>query len=113
MPSTPRLRTPDFSVTSSPTPANISGIAAVTALEVSALACWISIRPGRGKSVGLRCNGTAAHAGIHKQVSAQQAEQQQPLEHAGERLRQLHRGLHRFAAEVQQRHQETRQYDAN
>src|ERR1700744_1260697 len=105
MPSTPRLSTPDFSVTSSPSPASISGIAATTALAVRAvigprfMAAFLVREPGRP---------TATQAVMDEQVAAEQREQQQALEHAADRLRQLQRNLHRLAAEIKQRHQQAR-----
>ena len=53
-----------------------------------------------------------AQTEIHEQIGRQQIEQQQALEQAGDGRRQLQTELHRFAAEVEQRHQQRREHDA-
>src|SRR5499426_1552212 len=103
IPSTPRLRTPERSVTSSPSAASISGIAAATALATSGLI---------ESMVPLRERGPApVEAEVHEHLAAEEEHEQQPLEHERDRSRQLERDLRRLAAEVQQRHEQRRKRD--
>src|SRR5215831_6160999 len=103
IPSTPRLRTPERSVTSSPSAASISGIAAATALATSGLI---------ESTVPLRERGAATvQPEVHQHLAAEEEHQEQPLEHERDRSRQLEGDLRRFAADIEQRHQEGRERD--
>src|SRR5436190_12731706 len=125
IPSTPRLSTPDFSTTSSPSAANTSG---VPAARLSSRSCvnvsTLSRPPGAARVGGCvtrkmiaamshRCRGLDdAHAEIDEHVGCQQEEQQRPLEETGHGRGQREVHLRRFAAEVEQRHQDAGEDDA-
>src|SRR5450755_4736845 len=127
MPSTPRLRTPDFSVTNSPSAAKTNGVppASVNATSVAtcsaapsmavSLATLSSSSADFERSRGSSgCGATdAADAKIDEHVHRQQKEQQGPLEEARDRRRQREVDLRRFTAKVQERHQEAREHNAD
>ena len=106
MPSTPRFSTPDFSVTSSPSAAYTSG---VPAASVSTTSCAsVSIRPRAGRAAG----APDAQPVIDEDVRGEQEEEQRPLEQSSDGRRQRQVDLRRFAAEIQERHEEAREHDS-
>src|SRR5579863_9188809 len=92
MPSTPKLSTPDFSVTSSPSAANSIGVEARTVVRRMAVSIFM-----RALS---RDRMAAAHPIADQDFASQQEEQQHPLEHAGHGDRQVHRYLSRLPADI-------------
>jgi hypothetical protein len=57
--------------------------------------------------------GRPAHAVVDQRVAGQQREQQQALEHAGQRLGQAQARLRQLAADVEHAHQHRREDDAH
>ena len=101
MPSMPRLRTPDFSTTSSPSAASTSGVAAM----------MVPVKIA-DEQVHQRMPSDPADAVEDEEIGGQQEEQQDALEHPRQRRRQAERHLHGFAAEEKQRHQQPAEHDA-
>src|SRR5690606_34788351 len=107
VPSTPRVRTPDRSVTSSPSAASASGVPARIAPARTAMTV---ARPAMGlhRAAGAK----EPDAGADEHVRSEYEEQQQALEHAGHRRRQVEPDLQCLAAQVQQRHEQAGEQDA-
>src|SRR5690242_9820216 len=102
MPSTPRLSTPDFSTTSSPSAANTSGVPAARLRRTSCVIVSMSTDHSRLHD---------ANAIVDEHVGCEQEEQQRSLEES--RHRRWHRkiDLRGFATEIQQRHQHVGEHD--
>src|SRR5882672_3748640 len=110
MPSTPRLRTPERSATSSPVAANTSGVAAIMALiRMLARSSMVSVL----HRVGGRAPRDPARAVVHQHVGGEQKEQEHALEHGRRSARQAHGDLRRLAADVGQRQQQPGEQDAD
>src|SRR5690606_30430265 len=109
IPSTPRLSTPDRSETSSPSAAKRSGVAATTI--VSSIPCSSSIPMARLHGKARRRPGDP-HPVEDQRVAGEDEEQQQPLEDAGDLLRDGVGNLHALTAEIGQRQDEAGDDDA-
>src|SRR5690606_17461796 len=90
MPSTPRLRTPARSVTSSPSDAMTSGVAAVMTVSIMAS----SMRTSR------RLTPDQANAIVNERIAGKHEEQEEPLEDAADLVGNADRKLSGLAAEI-------------
>src|SRR4051794_18280874 len=102
MPSMPRLRTPDFSTTSSPSGANIRGVAAMMVPVKMAMNRSIRLSPAQSEGRSscrlqrMRVSGGPyqANAIKNEEVGCEQEEQKDALEDARQRRGQAQRHLH-------------------
>src|SRR4051794_11651262 len=90
MPSTPRLRTPERSTTSSPAAASKSGVEAAITARMMASSSTIGA-PRRGRDV--------ADAVNNERVAGEHVEQQHPLEHLGQVERHFEGNLRALATD--------------
>src|SRR5215471_9343930 len=90
MPSTPRLRTPERSTTSSPDAASNSGVEAATTDRMMASSSGMH---------GLPDGAQHTDAVDDERIAGQHVEQQNALEHLGEVERHLHRDLRALPAD--------------
>src|SRR5215467_4734101 len=105
MPSAPKFKTPDRSVISSPSAVMINGVPATmvaNSIEVTIVSMALLGRLGG-----------AAQPVLNEHVRAEEKKQEHPLEHLGDRRRQAQVLLRLLAADVQQRHQQTREKNAD
>src|SRR5215213_2004754 len=105
MPSTPRLRTPDRSTTSSPSAVSISGVEAV--MMVRMRACSMSIISLRRCHAGWRGPRREAQAVEDEGVAGENEEQENALEDPRYLLRHAQSDLGRLAAHIAQRQYQT------
>src|SRR5262245_57260656 len=121
MPSTPGLRTPARSATSSPVAASTSGVAAIMTLMRMLLRRSTLIRPLRslGRRLGwprLRwCERAAclpARSIVHQHVGCQHEEQEHALEGGDGGAGQAHADLRHLAADAGQRQQQAGEQNA-
>src|SRR3954469_21344463 len=104
MPSTPRLRTPERSTTSSPAAANNSGVEAAITEMMMASSSPIG---------GLRESPDQPDAVDRQRIAGQHEEQQYALKHLGQIERHLHRYLRALAADECQRQEQPGNQDAD
>ena len=114
MPSAPRLTMPARSLISSPRPAIAStvpalSVAATAGARTASIRSAIRARARDGHAPAAH----PQHAVVDQRVAGQQREQQQALEHAGQRLRQPEPRLRQLAADVEHAHQQRREDDAD
>src|SRR5215208_4853523 len=105
MPSTPRLRTPDRSTTSSPSAVSISGVEAV--MMVRMRACSMSISSLRRCHAGWRGPRREAQTVKDEGVAGENEEQENALEDPRYLLRHAQSDLCRLAAHIAQRQYQT------
>src|ERR1700677_1259271 len=106
MPSTPRLRTPERSTTSSPEAASRSGVDAVITVMMKLtekISFKISARTSGMGGQGGSWGAYQAEAVDDQGVAGEHVEQQNALEYLGEVEGNLHRYLRLFAANERQR----------
>src|SRR5881296_569305 len=115
IPSAPRLTMPARSLINRPRPAMASTVPAFSVAAISRANDSISgladLLSGGSDRLHRWCGGHAlpAHAVMNQGVAGEQREQQQPLEHAGQRLRQPEARLRELAADLEHAHQHRRE----
>src|SRR5215831_10653052 len=105
IPSAPKFNTPDRSVISSPSAVMINGVPATMvakSIEVTIVSMAL-----------LRRLGGASQPVLNEHVRAEQEEQEHPLEHLRDRRRQGQVLLRLLAADVEQRHEQAREENAD
>src|ERR1700733_11046451 len=110
MPSTPRLRTPERSTTSSPDAARSSGVEAVITVRMKLtenISFRISMTVSSMGGRGFACAAQQTDAIDDQRVASQHVKQQDALEHFGQVERNLDRNLRLLAADKGQREKQS------